>query len=151
MMSFTGDAKIIDFGTARGLNRRCHTVAGVVFAKPGYVAPEVANGDSGDARVDLYALGVMLWELCAGRRFLQGDANVHMAAVARNARDLPPIAEITGAPAELDAAIAKLTAFDRDARYASRARRPAIWRGSSPQRRRWPTESAGCGRARPSS
>ena len=119
MMSFTGDAKIIDFGTARGLNRRCHTVAGVVFAKPGYVAPEVANGDSGDARVDLYALGVMLWELCAGRRFLQGDANVHMAAVARNAKDLPPIAEITGAPAELDAAIAKLTAFDRDARYAS--------------------------------
>ncbi|MEP7120696.1 MAG: serine/threonine-protein kinase [Byssovorax sp.] len=119
MMSFTGDAKIIDFGTARGLNRRCHTVAGVVFAKPGYVAPEVANGDSGDARVDLYALGVMLWELCAGRRFLQGDANVHMSAVARNAKDLPPIAELTGAPAELDVILARLTAFDRDARYAS--------------------------------
>jgi serine/threonine-protein kinase len=119
MMSFTGDAKIIDFGTARGLNRRCHTVAGVVFAKPGYVAPEVANGDSGDARVDLYALGVMLWELCAGRRFLQGDANVHMAAVARNSKDLPPLAELTGAPAELDVILAKLTAFDREARYAS--------------------------------
>jgi serine/threonine-protein kinase len=119
MMSFTGDAKIIDFGTARGLNRRCHTVAGVVFAKPGYVAPEVANGDSGDGRVDLYALGVMLWELCAGRRFLQGDANVHMSAVARNAKDLPPIAEITGAPPELDVILAKLTSFDRDARYSS--------------------------------
>src|SRR6185436_7762263 len=63
MVSFTGESKIIDFGTARGQNRRCHTVSGVVFAKPGYVAPEVANGDSGDARVDLYALGVMLWEL----------------------------------------------------------------------------------------
>jgi serine/threonine-protein kinase len=119
MMSFTGDAKIIDFGTARGLNRRCHTVAGVVFAKPGYVAPEVANGDSGDARVDLYALGVMLWELCAGRRFLQGDANVHMSAVARNAKDLPPIAELIGAPADLDLVLAKLTAFDRDTRYPS--------------------------------
>jgi len=119
MMSFTGDAKIIDFGTARGLNRRCHTVAGVVFAKPGYVAPEVANGDSGDARVDLYALGVMLWELCAGRRFLQGDANVHMAAVARNGKDLPPIAELIGAPVELDVVLAKLTAFDREVRYAS--------------------------------
>ena len=81
--------KIIDFGTARGQNRRCHTVGGVVFAKPGYVAPEVANGDSGDARVDVYALGVMLWELCAGRRFLQGDADVHMAAVARNAKIAP--------------------------------------------------------------
>ena len=118
MMSFTGDAKIIDFGTARGLNRRCHTVAGVVFAKPGYVAPEVANGDSGDARVDLYALGVMLWELCAGRRFLQGYANVHMAAVARNGKDLPPLAELIGAPADLDVILAKLTAFDRETRYA---------------------------------
>jgi serine/threonine protein kinase len=118
MLSYAGDVKIIDFGTARGQNRRCHTVAGVVFAKPGYVAPEVANGDSGDARVDLYALGIMLWELCAGRRFLQGDASAHMAQVARNAKNPPPIAAQIGAPPELDAVIAKLTAFDRAARYA---------------------------------
>jgi serine/threonine-protein kinase len=117
MIGYAGDGKIIDFGTARGQNRRCHTVSGVVFAKPGYTAPEVANGDSGDARVDIYALGVMLWELCAGRRFLQGDAAVHMAAVARNAKSPPPIAASCGAPPELDAIIAKLCAFDRDARY----------------------------------
>ncbi|WP_437941314.1 serine/threonine-protein kinase [Sorangium sp. So ce341] len=119
MLGFSGDVKIIDFGTARGQNRRCHTVAGVVFAKPGYVAPEVANGDPGDARVDLYALGIMLWELCAGRRFLQGDAQTHMAAVARNQNDPPPIALSLGAPPTLDAAIARLTAFDREARYPS--------------------------------
>lgn len=118
MVSYTGECKIIDFGTARGQNRRCHTVAGVVFAKPGYVAPEVANGDSGDARVDLYALGVMLWELCAGRRFLQGDSGVHMAAVARNEKNLPPVAQQVGAPVELDAIIAKLTAHNREDRYA---------------------------------
>ncbi len=117
MVSYAGDVKIIDFGTARGLNRRCHTVAGVVFAKPGYVAPEVANGDSGDARVDLYALGVMLWELCAGRRFLQGEASDHLAAVAKNDRNLPPIAAEVGAPIELDAILGRLTAFDREARY----------------------------------
>ncbi|WP_437692473.1 serine/threonine-protein kinase [Sorangium sp. So ce176] len=119
MLGFSGDVKIIDFGTARGQNRRCHTVAGVVFAKPGYVAPEVANGDPGDARVDLYALGIMLWELCAGRRFLQGDAQTHMAAVARNQNDPPPIAVGLEAPPALDAVIARLTAFDRDARYPS--------------------------------
>ncbi|WP_437970839.1 serine/threonine-protein kinase [Sorangium sp. So ce260] len=119
MLGFSGDVKIIDFGTARGQNRRCHTVAGVVFAKPGYVAPEVANGDPGDARVDLYALGIMLWELCAGRRFLQGDAQTHMAAVARNQNDPPPIALSLGAPPALDAAIARLTAFDREARHPS--------------------------------
>ncbi len=117
MVSYTGDVKIIDFGTARGQNRRCHTVAGVVFAKPGYVAPEVANGDSGDARVDLYALGIMLWELCAGRRFLQGDAGVHMAAVARNEKNPPKIAAECGAPPELDVIIERLTTFDREDRY----------------------------------
>jgi len=118
MVSYGGETKVIDFGTARGENRRCHTVSGVVFAKPGYVAPEVANNDPGDSRVDLYALGVMLWELCAGRRFLQGEASDHMAAVAKNERNLPPIAEIAGAPAALDEVILKLTAFNRDDRYA---------------------------------
>jgi len=44
MVGYVGEVKLIDFGTARGQNRKCHTVAGVVFAKPGYVAPEVANG-----------------------------------------------------------------------------------------------------------
>ena len=117
MVSYGGECKIIDFGTARGQNRRCHTISGVVFAKPGYVAPEVANGNPGDARVDLYALGVMLWELCAGRRFLQGDASVHLAAVARNERHLPPIAAEAHAPSELDAILARLTAFDREQRY----------------------------------
>jgi serine/threonine-protein kinase len=117
MVSYAGDVKIIDFGTARGQNRRCHTVAGVVFAKPGYVAPEVANGDSGDARVDLYALGVMLWELCSGRRFLEGEASEHLALVAKNERNPPPLAAGLGAPDELDAVIARLTAFERDARY----------------------------------
>lgn len=118
MVSFQGEVKIIDFGTARGQNRRCRTVSGVVFAKPGYVAPEVANGDTGDARVDLYALGIMLWELCAGRRFLQGDAGIHMANVARNQCSPAPVAESLGAPLELDAIIAKLTAFERDERYS---------------------------------
>ncbi|HTJ81337.1 MAG TPA: serine/threonine-protein kinase, partial [Polyangiaceae bacterium] len=118
MVSYGGEVKIIDFGTARGENRRCHTVSGVVYAKPGYTAPEVANGDSGDFRVDLYALGVMLWELCAGRRFLAGDATDHLAAVAKNERNLPPVAELAGAPKALDEVIAKLTAFDRDRRYA---------------------------------
>ncbi len=72
MVSYAGEVKLIDFGTARGHNRRCRTVAGVVFAKPGYVAPEVARQQVGDGRIDLYALGIMLWELSAGRRFLAG-------------------------------------------------------------------------------
>lgn len=122
MLAYAGEVKLIDFGTARGQNRKCHTVAGVVFAKPGYVAPEVANGDPGDARVDVYALGIMLWELCVGRRFLQGDPAEHLARVAKDCNNPPPIAASVKAPATLDDVIAKLTAFDRSERYlAARA------------------------------
>ena len=119
MVGYAGEVKIIDFGTARGQNRRCHTVAGVVFAKPGYVAPEVANGDSGDYRVDMYAAGVMLWELCSGRRFLQGEAQAHTARVASGTMPLPAIAAQIGAPEELDRVIARMTAHVRDERYAT--------------------------------
>lgn len=136
MLGYGGEVKIIDFGTARGQNRRCHTVAGVVFAKPGYVAPEVANGDSGDFRVDLYAVGVMLWELCAGRRFLQGDAKDHTAKVAAGTLSLPPIANLVGAPPELDRVIYRLTAFDREQRFettrAATSRLASLLSGAPP-------------------
>ncbi|MBN2192163.1 MAG: protein kinase [Polyangiaceae bacterium] len=119
MVGYGGEVKIIDFGTARGENRRCHTVAGVVFAKPGYVAPEVANNTPGDAPADLYAVGIMLWELLAGRRFLTGEASEHLSAVAVGERRPASLAEEIDAPHELDAIIAKLTAHRLTARYAS--------------------------------
>ncbi len=117
MVGFSGDVKLIDFGTARGDNRRCHTVSGTVLAKPGYVAPEVARGDSATPRADLYALGVMLWELAAGRRFLEGDAADHVANVtagklrpAKLSGD-PTLAQLGDGPipAELDRIVAWLT------------------------------------------
>jgi serine/threonine protein kinase len=119
MIGYGGDLKLIDFGTARAENRRCHTIAGVVYAKPGYVAPEVAAGNTGDLRVDLYALGVILWELLAGRRFLEGDPTEHLALVAKDERRPPPIAKQCGAPPRIDDVIAKLTAHKMEDRYGS--------------------------------
>lgn len=119
MIGYGGDVKLIDFGTARGENRKCHTVSGVVLAKPGYVAPEVANNQPGGVPSDLYALGIILWELCAGRRFLTGDATAHVAAVAAGRRNLPPIAELVKAPLALDTILARLTAPRIEDRYGS--------------------------------
>ena len=119
MVGHAGEVKLIDFGTARGHNRRCHTVAGVVFAKPGYVAPEVARQQVGDGRIDVYAIGVMLWELCAGKRLLTGDAQKHLEDVAAGRFDIPRLASTRGIPAELDKIIQKLCANDPDDRYAS--------------------------------
>lgn len=119
MIGYGGDVKVIDFGTARGENRRSRTISGVVFAKPGYVAPEVANNTPGGAPADLYAFGVILWELLAGRRFLDGDAAMHLAAVATGERRPAPLSVQTGAPLVVDAIVARLTATEAAARYAS--------------------------------
>jgi serine/threonine-protein kinase len=122
MVSYGGELKLIDFGTARAENRRCHTVAGIVFAKPGYVAPEVANNTPGAAPSDLYAFGIMLWELVAGRRFLIGDSSQHMALVGAGKRNPTPLSQLIGAPPELDQIIQKLTATRIEDRYESAAK-----------------------------
>lgn len=119
MIGYAGDVKLIDFGTARGENRRCRTVSGIVYAKPGYVAPEVANQTPGAAPADIYALGVMIWELIAGRRFLQGDAVEHQAQVALGNRHLLPVAITVAAPPQLDAILKKATATEMAQRYSS--------------------------------
>ncbi|HET9932352.1 MAG TPA: serine/threonine-protein kinase [Polyangiaceae bacterium] len=119
MVGYGGELKIIDFGTARGQNRRCQTISGIVFAKPGYVAPEVANNQPGGIPADLYAFGVMLWELLAGRRFLTGEATQHLTEVGAGRRPLVPIAKLIGAPAELDLILARLTAQRIEDRYES--------------------------------
>jgi len=151
MVGFSGDVKLIDFGTARGDNRKCHTVAGNVLAKPGYVAPEVARGESATPRADIYALGVMLWELCAGRRYLEGDATEHVAQIVSGKLRPAPLANdaTLGAlgdgpvPAELDAIVAFLTeplASQRCERAREAAQRLAGLLSSAPRR---PVEERG--------
>ena len=119
MVGYAGELKLIDFGTARGQNRKCHTVAGVVFAKPGYVAPEVARQEVGDGRIDVYAMGVMIWELCAGKRLLAGDPQKHLEEVAQGRFTVPSLPRTRGVPAELDAILQRLVANDPDERYLS--------------------------------
>lgn len=122
MIGYAGDLKLIDFGTARGENRRCRTVSGVVYAKPGYVAPEVAQQIPGGPPADMYAFGVMLWEFAAGRRFLEGDPSLHQSRVAKGELRLPPLADRVGAPQELDTILQRLTETDPEKRLSNAAR-----------------------------
>ena len=66
LLSRLGEVKLTDFGIARSTSHIQHTEVGIIKGKPGYLAPEQATGEDFDARVDLFALGVTLWECLAG-------------------------------------------------------------------------------------
>jgi len=93
-------AKVVDFGIARVASEgreigppsdgRPLTAANVILGTPGYMAPEQALAGQVDGRTDLYALGVMLWEMCAGRRLWTGKDSAELFH-----------AQLTGAPPDL--------------------------------------------------
>ena len=82
LLSRLGEVKLTDFGIARSTSHIQHTEVGMIKGKPGYLAPEQATGDDFDARVDLFALGVTLWECLAGEPlFSASDAAVTLTNV----------------------------------------------------------------------
>ena len=68
LVGFNGEVKITDFGTAKAKQRLTKTLTGMHKGEPTYMAPEQARADEIDGRADLFSLGVMLFELFAGRR-----------------------------------------------------------------------------------
>jgi hypothetical protein len=72
-LTYDGQVKLVDFGIAKAAVSRARTDTGVLKGKVAYMAPEQANSESIDARADLFAMGVILWELLAGRQLFEGD------------------------------------------------------------------------------
>jgi serine/threonine-protein kinase len=68
LIGFNGDVKIADFGLAKAKQRLTKTLTGMLKGQPTYMAPEQARAAEIDSRADLFALGVMLFELFSGRR-----------------------------------------------------------------------------------
>jgi len=69
-----GAVRILDFGIAKAVGRLQTTREGEIKGKYAYMAPEQLRGHEIDARVDLYAAGVVLWEMLAGRKLFAGDS-----------------------------------------------------------------------------
>lgn len=115
-----GVAKLTDFGVARIAERTAFTAAGLVKGKLRYMSPEQVVGKELDRRTDLWAVGVMLWELLACRRLYEGDdGNVVFQLVAGK---VPPLAGVRpDLPAALIGLFDVALARDLDQRFESAA------------------------------
>src|SRR2546425_494357 len=114
-----GAAKVVDFGIAKAADSGGMTRTGTLKGKVAYMPPEQLRGDPLDRRVDVFALGVVLYELLAGQRPWSGDSEVSLIGKIMT-EDPPPLATLRpDAPAGLTAVIDRALAKDRDARYAS--------------------------------
>ena len=79
MIDEEGDAKIMDFGIARSLEAPGMTQTGVMIGTPDYISPEQAEGEEADHRSDIYALGVILYEMVTGNVPFKGDTALSVA------------------------------------------------------------------------
>jgi len=73
LVGLDGMARLADFGIARGLGRSSKTTQAILKGKTGYMAPEVLAFEEPTQRADLFALGVVLFELLTGERLYSGD------------------------------------------------------------------------------
>jgi serine/threonine-protein kinase len=115
-----GQVKVTDFGIARAVNtEESLTQTGAVMGTATYFSPEQAEGVGVDSRSDIYSLGVVLYEMVAGRPPFLGDTPVAVAS--KHVRDEPPrLSDLAPAvPPPLEAVITKAMAKSPDQRYAT--------------------------------
>ena len=107
------DAILTDFGLVRIAHSATQTASGMVSGTPSYMSPEQARGDKVDHRTDIYSLGVVLYEMLAGRVPFDGDST--MAVIFKHINEPPP--PIEGVSPAVQAVIDRALAKDPDARY----------------------------------
>lgn len=117
LVGFDGAVKVIDFGIARASVRRQRTEVGVLKGKFGYMSPEQVRGEDIDHRSDIFATGILLWEMLTARRLFYSKNDFD---IIERVREMVVPAPSTLNPAiapELDAIVARALERDRDRRY----------------------------------
>jgi serine/threonine protein kinase len=117
-------AKVLDFGVASlagqpeglSMDSRPLTQAGTILGTPGYMSPEQASAGEVDHRTDLYALGVILWELCKGERLFEGSDIT--AIFAKQFNSVPPPLDLgrSARARELSELVTRLLSWDKNQR-----------------------------------
>jgi serine/threonine protein kinase len=117
LISWDGEVKVIDFGIAKAADKAGHTRAGTLKGKFAYMSPEQIRGLPLDGRADVFALGVVLYELVTSERGFQAESEFSLLEMVRNVEIKPPTMVNREIPQELERIIFKALAKDRDHRY----------------------------------
>jgi serine/threonine-protein kinase len=147
MVGADGNTKVLDFGIAQAALTSHVTAAGTVKGKIAYMSPEQAQGLGVDARTDVFAAGVVLWEALTGRRlFFAPDARTSMELLLTSVV-APPSSLVPTLSSALDAVVLRALERDRDARFASahdfaEALRAVVGEGSRREVAEWVTRVA---------
>lgn len=119
LLSKRGEVKVVDFGLAKATTQLDKTDPGVVKGKFSYLSPEAADGIEVDHRADIFAAGIILWEMLAGRRLFLGESDYQTVQLVR-AATVPSLSRLNpSVPADLQDIVARALARDPDARYQS--------------------------------
>ena len=117
IISFDGTPKIVDFGIAKASERTSTTMAGTMKGKVGYMSPEQCRGERIDRRSDIFALGILLYEVTTGvRAFYAANNYATMAKIARGEVQ-PPSTHVPDYPEQLEAIVMRALSLERDDRY----------------------------------
>jgi len=119
LISFKGEVKISDFGISKARSEPSFTQAGVIKGKLAYLSPEQALGKEIDHQADLYALGIIFYEILTGRRLYSFNNELEALSTLPNMVITPVIEVRTDVPPALNAIVMKCLEKDKLQRYKS--------------------------------
>ncbi|MDP3276173.1 MAG: protein kinase [Deltaproteobacteria bacterium] len=119
LVSKRGEVKIVDFGLAKATTQLEKSEQGMVKGKFSYLAPETALGEHVDHQADIFAVGIMLWELIANKRLFLGDTDWATVRQVQQAVIPSLVAENPDVTADLEEVIRKALAKNKAERYQS--------------------------------
>ncbi len=117
MLTENGKLKVLDFGIARLLGSARMTRAGNIIGTLEYMAPEQVKGQETDARSDIYALGMMLYEVLTGKTPFDTENEFELMKLQTETMPIPPREINPDIPEEVEAAIMQAIAKDPNERY----------------------------------
>jgi eukaryotic-like serine/threonine-protein kinase len=118
LLSWEGEVKLLDFGIARAATGLSNYKEGMLMGKLGYVAPEQASLErQWDHRVDIFAAGIILYELLTKQKPFPKATDVESLIQSRRAKVVPPTSIDPRLPKDVDAIVARALAYDPDKRY----------------------------------